>query len=184
MIILDNLEKHRRGRVWTDEMPNISYDVIQQLHSFIEIKSNSKIRATNLALELSLPRGASNYALVGFRYVPTKNKVVEIKVNVSSNTGEIINDTTASQIDQVHVGMPLEYANVVLNTARSVIQEINDYPSGILEFNLGAHALIGSSQVIFSKITSIIIKLLCKNPSIMSSEEIKNEIFQLLEQEK
>ncbi|WBW97427.1 hypothetical protein [Oceanirhabdus sp. W0125-5] len=184
MIILDNLDKYRRGRVWIDELPNMSYDVIQQLHSFIEIKSNSEIQAANLALELSLPRGASNYALVGLRYTPTKNKVVEIKVNVSRNTGEIINDNIASQIDQVHVGIPLEYANVVLNTARSVIQEINDYPSGIIEFNLGAHGLIGSSQVIFSKITSIIIKLLCKNPSIMSSEAIKNEIFELLNQEK
>lgn len=184
MIMLDSLGKYRMGRLWIDEIPNICYDNTHQLQFAAKTEFINTVQSVKIALELSLPQNSSNYALLGISYTPSDNNIIEVKINASSNTEEKVKETIVSAIDEIYVGIPLEYANAVKSATQSVIEEINDFPNGILEFNLGAHGLIGSSNVIFSRVTYIILKLLCKNPKNMTIEEIKDEINRLIEQEK
>ncbi|WP_055666130.1 hypothetical protein [Desnuesiella massiliensis] len=176
MIILDNLGEFRKGRLWINTFPNFQCTTIKTIKTIVESNNCNKINIYNITLELLLmPRHTSNYGLLGAKFTPTNKGLLEIQVDVSQYNGDITKDSIAMPEDEVHVGIPEEYAHSIMQTSISVIKEIGGLPSGILQFNLGAHGYVGSSILIFSKITSAILKLMTKKVDVDLIREIKEQ---------
>jgi len=76
--------------------------------------------------------------------------------------------------DKVHLGISNEYAQTILNTSMEVFMKLSVIPSGILTFNIGGYSDYGSNQVIFKKVTSIIIRLLVSNIKNTEIDQIEN----------
>ncbi|WCF08136.1 hypothetical protein NDS46_28410 [Paenibacillus thiaminolyticus] len=177
MIILDNLGQFRRGRLWVNDMPELRYKVVDKLTSSIEVKQKKYIRPTSLALEMLLsPRDMSNYAFLGVKFIPNNDNRVNITVNVGEDEDELLNDNIAMKSDRVFVGIPCEYAEAILNTSKNVIEETLQFPSGDLEFYIGAHGESGSSKFSFSKVTEVILKLLIGEPESKNVEQLETFI--------
>ncbi|SYX81803.1 hypothetical protein [Paenibacillus alvei] len=174
MIILDNLGQFRRGRIWINDLPEMRYKVVDNLTSSVKVKPKNYTRPTSLALELLLSRrDMSNYALLGVKFIPGNDDRVNITVNVGEDEDELLNDNIAMKSDNVFVGIPLEYAEAVLNSAKNVIEETSQFPSGDLEFYIGAHGESGSSKFSFSKVTEVIVKLLISAPESKNTNELE-----------
>lgn len=176
MITLDNLGEFKKGRLWINTSPNIQCKTNNTLKINIETNNVAKIKITNIALEvLLIPRHISNYALLGAKFTPGIGKALQIQVDISQYDGEITKDSIAMPEDEVHVGIPEEYSQTIIETAQKVIKERGGLPSGVLEFYVGAHGYVGSSKQIFSKITSVILKLMTINLDAGLVEEIKKQ---------
>ncbi|MET3208168.1 UNVERIFIED_CONTAM: hypothetical protein ABIC26_001104 [Paenibacillus sp. PvR008] len=181
MIVLDNLGQYRRGRIWINDLPDNKYKVIDKLTTSVELKQSIHIKPSSLALELLLSRrDMSNYAFLGVKFIPNKEKRVNISVDVSLDEDELLNDHIAMKSDNVFVGIPTEYAEAVLSTAKKVIEEISQFSSGDLEFYIGAHGEVGSSKLSFSKVAEIIIKLMIVEPDIKSVNQIEDLVSSYL----
>lgn len=181
MIILDNLGRFQLGRIWINDVPEIKYKEINKLTSAVEVKEIINMEPCRMALELLLSRrDISNYAFIGVKYIPNKEKNLNISVYVSEDEGEILDDNIAMKSDNVFIGIPNEYAETVLSTANKVIEGLPQFSSGDLEFYIGAHGEVGSSKLSFSKVTELIIKLL-----VIEREGIKslNQIEELISNE-
>lgn len=174
MITLDNLDEFMKGRLWVNTSPNLSCKINKTLNLNIKSNNKARINLTIIVLEILLiPRHISNYALLGAKFTPDIGNSLQIRMNISQYDGEIIKDSIAMPDDEIHVGIPEEYSQTIIETAQNVIKEIGGFPSGILEFYIGAHGCVGSSNQIFSKITSVLLKLMTKNLDIESVEAIK-----------
>ncbi|MCT8978826.1 hypothetical protein N4T77_19800 [Clostridium sp. CX1] len=173
MIIVENKTKFIRARLWTDELPELKYNTIEVLKVDIETVNAENWQQKYLGLELSLSRNSSNYALLGVKYVPSKEKVLKVKVNVGMSNDVILKNNIAQEIDEVHVGIPKEYAAPIINYIQENINKIN-IPPGTLLFNTGAHGYIGSSQTVFLLSTKILINMIHKDlKSIYEDDLIK-----------
>jgi len=73
---------------------------------------------------------------LGAEYVYKESNNLEIHVNVSNDSGEIITETLALPSDKVHLGISNEYAQTILNTSMEVFMKLSVIPSGILTFIL------------------------------------------------
>lgn len=178
MIVLDNLGKYRKGKLWKNQMPNIESTVIEILRKSIYETERIQWESSNIALELLLaPREVSNYALLGATYIPNGGEKLEIRVKVSAGDDKLFEDAIALSCDEVHVGIPKDYAEAIVNATEKTIREIKSFSPGVLEFSIGAHGYVGSSKLIFSKITDIILKIMSKNPSEFSEDELKEFIL-------
>jgi hypothetical protein len=160
LIILDNLGGLKKGRLWINEMPNLREEIIDVIETTIEVSNRQQWEEKAVILELLLaPREISNYALLGVMYLPTNNEILNIKVNVSSFKGKILVDNIALSTDEVHLGIPKDYATSIINLVKEKVLEFQ-FPAGDLVFNVGAHGYVGSSKLIFSIITKVLMGLL------------------------
>lgn len=181
MIILKNLGQYRKGKLWINELPIMDYDIIDKLELSLTIKNGMEVKPCSLALELLLsPRQVSNYAFLGVDFTPNNENKLEITVRISCDEGEILEDNIASQSDEVHIGLPKEYGQAILRGAQKTLNEIPNFSGGTLNFNIGAHGLIGSSQLSFSKVAEIIIKLLIIDPNNSDENQLEDVILESL----
>lgn len=176
MITLDNLGGLMKGRLWINTSPNLPCKTNKTLSITIEANNESRINLTSIVLEiLLLPRHISNYALLGAKFTPNIGKSLHIRVSVSKFDGELLKDSIAMPEDEVRIGIPEEYSQTIIDTAKNVANRIGGLPSGVLEFYVGAHGYVGSSNQIFSKVTSVILKLMTVNLDVESDEDIKKQ---------
>lgn len=172
MIELDNLGGYRKGRLWLDDLPEIGYKAIKVLKSSVE-SENHKWGLKTIALELLLaPREISNYGLLGVKYIPSEDNYLNIEVKVSEFDERLLTGTIAMSTDEVHVGIPEDYAEAIMATMQD-FQKNFSLSSGTLLFDYGAHGHVGSSKIIFSKITKILMNLLSTNSKDLTNEEYK-----------
>lgn len=180
MIKLDNLGGFKKGRIWIGEMPNIKGSVIDIVKSSFEVTNQQQWEHKAIAIELLLaPREISNYALIGAKYIPSNNGNLEIKVNISSFDDTILLDNIALSTDEVHMGIPKEYALSIASIAKEKSIELN-YPMGSLVFDIGAHGHVGSSKMVFSTVTKVLMGLLSMNVLEKSYEELNEIVSNLL----
>jgi hypothetical protein len=175
MIELDNLGGFRKGRLWINSLPELTSKVIKVLTSSVN-SENHKWNSKAIALELLLaPREISNYAFLGVKYIPSEDSYLNIEVRVSEYEGALLTDTIALSTDEVHVGIPEEYAETIMATVKDYLKNYG-LSSGTLLFDLGAHGHVGSSKIIFSKTTKILMSLLGKNLNDTTVNEYKEMI--------
>lgn len=181
MIILNNLGQYRKGRLWINDLPKMVYDHIDSLELSLTINKGLEVKECSLALELLLsPRQVSNYAFLGVDFIPNNGNKLEISVSTSQDEGEILENTIASQSDEVHNGLPKEYGQAILRSVQKTLDEIDKFSGGTLNFNIGAHGLVGSSQLSFSKVAEIIIKLLTIDPNTADESQLEDIILKSL----
>ncbi len=177
MIIIDNLVGLRKGRLWINNLPKIEYTTIDVLKAKIKAEGSTNLVNTQIALELLLPNEVSNYALLGADFTPNDSDLLTIEVCISKNDDLILSDTIAKPYEEVHVGIPREYAQTIIDTVQKTLNDSVEVPSGILRFNCGAHGYIGSSQAIFSKVTRIILVLITCSEVQNSCEGLKEVVL-------
>ncbi len=116
-------------------------------------------------------RHASNYALLGARFISTNANRLEVeilldKMSCPLEKERMINDT-------IFWGLPSEYAESVLSASKQILMQSSDFPSGKLFFNVAAHAYIGSSKLVFEKVTKSILPLLLKRINGATTDEME-----------
>jgi hypothetical protein len=63
-----------------------------------------------------------------------------------------------------------------MDSAVDALKEL-EFPSGILLFDIGAHGYVGSSKMIFSRVTKMLVKIISKNILALSEEELKKLVL-------
>ncbi len=178
MININNIGNLKKCRIWLEELPSIECKTVEVLSSVLETSNCMSRNNQKIAIELFVaPR---YYAFLGVEYVYKETSNIEIHVNITKDSEGIVTDTLALPSDKVHSGISNEYAQTILNTTIKVFKKLGDIPSGILTFNVGGFSDYGSNQVIFSKVTSILIRLLVGNQGSIELEQlesvVKNEV--------
>jgi hypothetical protein len=173
LILLDNLGDNIKGRLWIDELSEAYTDYIGILEKSFIVSSELGWEYRRIALELAQRRHSSNYALLEVSFEPGISKELILKVVVSADLGEPMHDAQTMLYDEVRWGIPQQYSEAIINTAAQYINEFGGFPAGVLSFSLGAHAKIGSSNMIFSKVTQLLLKLISYECKDLADEELK-----------
>lgn len=179
MIKLNNIGTMKKGNLWIDEPSDIVYESNKILEIEM-IKDNwKKWEDISLAIELFLKnRHASNYVLLGFNYKYEHIGKLKVKVKSSIYDGTIVENTLVSERDEVHAGIPQEYAEQILEVANECLSNIG-CSEGTITFDIGAHGYIGSSKAIFGIATEILLKLLNEDNK-SNIENLESVIFKQL----
>jgi len=75
----------------------------------------------------------------------------------------------AARIDEVYPGMPLEYANSVLEGVLGAEEILG---SGVLRFETAAHGIVSSSRRMFRQLALDLVHLLSYKVESLSEEEL------------
>ncbi|MGV7115129.1 hypothetical protein [Paenibacillus kyungheensis] len=154
-----DLGKFRKAIVWKEDYPLIINKAEYELKTLLQLNEPIVSKYQKLVLELKLPRNISYYALLGVEYIPNQNSELMIKVKVNDSNCLFYNSELQLS-EEIYSGIPTEYANSIISSAKEKILECNWNYAGSIVFLLGAHSLIGSSETVFSKVTKILIALL------------------------
>jgi hypothetical protein len=112
-----------------------------------------------VGLEVLVPRGAySEYGLLGLEFLPGNLGCLRIEVPYSDMAGSPWSDALASNVDEVRLGLPQEYASSVLASLASTAA--GRIPSGTLRIVDAAHGIVGSSPSFFGKLSGATIELM------------------------
>ena len=173
-----NLNFHSQARVWIEDAPSIIYPVIDTLTKDVQtgLTRNSE-RQRQVALEILIPVGVRIlYGLLGAKFIPHDSGKLSLAVLVSTNNEFIFEQSIASQLDRVRVGLPNEYSQSIVDGALKALdrETIVKLGSGLIQFDLAAHGEIGSSNKFFRKIAAIVVQLLTIDTG--SSEQEVTEI--------
>ena len=97
MININNIGKLKKCRVWLEELPLYEYKPAKVLSSILETSICMSRENQKIAIEIFVaPR---YYAFLGAEYVYKESNNLEIHVNVSNDSGEIITETLALPSD-------------------------------------------------------------------------------------
>jgi len=165
-----SLTPQGKARVWLQELPVCSYSVTQVLERQLPAGTLQVARPLCAAIEAFLHRGGyCPYGLLGAHFVPARSEGLTIRVGISTCEGQTISKTLAGSIDQVRLGLPLEYAESVLQGAASV-GSLSLLGSGTLSFDCAAHGEIGSSSHVFERLAALVVQLIQLNVETTPTE--------------
>ncbi len=152
-----SLKNGLEANIWINEVPM----VIQSCKSEILVEESTELYANTkkLIIELFIPRDHNNYALLGIDFVATNEKKVIAKININNQNQTKYNDAIALSIDTVTYGIIDEYKEGIINSIHKHVKS-QTLPSGIITYNISAHAEIGSSQKMFELVSDILLSLL------------------------
>ncbi|BFT71561.1 hypothetical protein [Paenibacillus sp. P36] len=172
--LFENEFKNHRIRIWLNNPPPISMDIIDSFEHQIRPKIPILLKSNiSIVVEMNKNQNASNYALLGAMFIPSDNEVLQVKGLISQDTGRVLLDNMAKPNDMIQIGIPFEYAQAISNITLSFKYYANLLPTGHLLFNLGAHAAVGSSKAIFANVTRLIYRLLIADVNNLNLEEKK-----------
>ena len=173
-----NLKKYRKCKLWVNETGGLPFIKAENAIEK-DVPSNIKkaTEVVQIALELSLPRNSSYYALVGFECKSGNNQSnTKITVLMSKEKLNYSSETLSDSYDKVIMGISEEYGQSVLESAIETINEMGEFTYGEITFNVGAYAECGSSKAVFAQVTRILIKLSQVDLLNMTEVEIQDKI--------
>jgi len=150
MITSIKLNNHKKCIVWINEKNKVPITSVGRImNKSIPSRMKKSTGIEQIALELSLPKNHSNYALVGFEYKSnnTNQNLTNITVLTSNEKVYYSSQTLSDSHDKVLIGISEEYGQSVLESAVETLNDIGGFPAGEITFNVGAHAECGSSKV-------------------------------------
>lgn len=153
-----NLGKHRKARVWLNELPDISHSS-GAAQEVIMPTTEPSMQAKKAAVEVFVPLGPrSMYGLLGGKFEPST--VGELKVTIVSNAanGKLLPTSLAGVSDQVRIGLPKEYHEAVKEGVR-LAQKEGVTISGELVIDYAANGEIGSCFAVFKHLAAVLVKL-------------------------
>lgn len=158
-LIVLNLSRYRKARIWLGTLPELNYPVVKVLSRTKKDAKKidiSEVRRT--AIEMFIPTGGRFiYGLLESEFTPTNSGEFSIKVATSTDTGNPVDWSLAASVDEVCAGIPLEYSESVIEGALSAADVLG---SGILCFEGGAHGALGSSNRIFRHLATTAVRIL------------------------
>ncbi len=160
----------KRIKLWFDEFPKIKNVNSNVFCEKISLLCNQLKNYKKICIELSFLRHASNYALLGFEYLPSDDNYLEVDISYSDkNSEKYINDHLFGA-ETKYCGLPKEYVAPIFEEVKKKFD--NNYMlSGKIIFNISANCEIGSSEMIFRKATQMLLNIFFDN--ITDENEIK-----------
>jgi len=183
MNILMKLKGYKKCRLWINEIiDDRGAEVEKTIEKSLSAGNKKYGDKLKLAIELAFPKNNSNYAFIGFEYVPDELNKDITSVIVCLNNKSICysKETLAKPNDKVFKGISEEYGNTILDTAIETINEMNCFSSGKIIFNIGAYAECGSSKAIFAQATKILLNISQLELMSMSDLVIQEKIESML----
>ncbi|MEC0128991.1 hypothetical protein [Paenibacillus pabuli] len=168
MKVINDLGKFRKVVLWKNELPSHPKEADHELEISLQLTKPIVSENKELAVELKLPRNSSYYALLGLEFTPNQTSELRIKIKIKNSSDDLY-DSELELNEEIYLGIPSEYANSIINSAKEVLLESSWQHSGSITFTLGAHSLIGSSEAVFSKVTKVLVALLENELSLGSS---------------
>jgi hypothetical protein len=155
-----DLEKFKRARVWLNELPACEYVPSMVLTHVVAASHAGDPTIHCAAIELLVPLGArSMYALIGGEYSSNNSNTLEIELAIADD-GPSFADSLASPSDVVKIGLPNEFVRGVIEGINIGCSELDWVCAGKLRIACSAHGVMWSSEAIFSKVASILVKLI------------------------
>lgn len=152
-----------KARIWFG-MATPGFSSSASVYSCVECDAHARLASSRVTLEALVPRGAyAQYGLLGLMFGERPTKTLEVEVHYSGSNEVPWLESLARQVDDVRLGLPLEYANSVLTTAASFA--LHRLPPGRLEAVESAHGIVGSSADIFRRLTLGILSLMQSPPA-------------------
>jgi hypothetical protein len=168
-----DLGRHRRGRVWIGEVPDVAFAPANTL-TFEIVGGKSSFHETRLAaVEVLVPLGPNfMYGLLGGRWQPEPTDVLRVVVGISDSKERLFRNNLTMGLDEVHVGLLSEYAHSVRTGIDLVTGETHGLAGGKLSMNYCAHGAIGSCEAVFKHLAIILVRLLHMTAAHPSDEEL------------
>lgn len=111
------------------------------------------VARTHVTLEALVPRGGyAQYGLLGIDFEQDGRKGVEVEVHYSDAREDRWVESLGKQLDDVWLGLPLEYAGPTLDA--TVDFATHRFPSGTIKVVEAAHGLVGSSPDFFRRLAA------------------------------
>jgi hypothetical protein len=168
-----NLDRYKKARVWVGELPELSYDVLQVEERRLAAQGGMLAEVRCAAVELLIPTGPrSLYGALGATFSPGITGQLLVQVATSAEDGELVASALTGRLDEVHIGLPQEYAGAVLEGAVNT-EEIHLLGPGILRFDHAAHGYVSSAQVIFRRVARTVVRLLCLDEGAASEGDLR-----------
>jgi len=153
------LSHSRKARIWISDLPE---GVLLEPSSHVERRFSSNTRlgdSRKIAIELFIPRGARfDCGLIGGEFVPNESN--EFVTTVCHSIGaRVLADSLVDSLDEVKVGLPLDYADAVLEgiAAESTHSAL---PTGHLRVGCAAYGRFGSSVFFFKLLGKILFRMM------------------------
>lgn len=132
-----------------------------------EIKKTTKnfVNSFSVGLELKVHKGGRMcYGMLMAFVKPTDEQdCIEVSVAFTQKNTVKYSNSLLSKDDYVYKGLPNEYVESIYSSVYEVIGEKNDYPQCDIAFGYAANCEVGSSPMIFSIITKMIMELIYHN---------------------
>ena len=171
MIILD-LGKHRRARVWVGELPAIASVTDRVLSTSIEVEGQGLTASRIAAVEVVVPLGPrAMYGLLGGRINPASGRLLSVEVATSISNGQLLFDTLALPGEEVKSGLPAEFGPAIISAVALARQEMPNLPPGRITIECAAHGSVSSSYRMFQRLTQILLRILT------SGRELTDEVL-------
>jgi len=150
---------YRRANLWLDQVPPADFAASSLVKRVMTPKRVVTASHRIAAIELSGPPGPSSYALLGGELVESDVCGLEVVISVNPE-GARFKSSLVAIGDDVLVGLDDEYVLGVMAGIERVNQ-LSGLPSGAsLRFRWAAHGSVGSSNMIFTKASSLVVQLL------------------------
>ncbi len=170
MITKLNLNRHRQARIWLGELPDLIDPAAKFVEHSLERSASGNTQGQRAAVEMIVPSaGRALYGLLGSEFVSDRSGQLLVKMAVSENVESEIDWSLASSIDKVCAGLPVEYADSVLD---GVVNAGEILGSGVLLFNCAAHGAVGSSPHMFRQLALFVVRLIASVGESLSEEEL------------
>ncbi|MCC5635500.1 hypothetical protein LC593_06485 [Nostoc sp. CHAB 5844] len=181
-----------KARIWQDEQlyfpgdsRTIFYPVVEEIIEtvFDNVKTGS-LSQREVMIEILVPLGAKFlYGCLGAIFTPNDSGKLVLKVSISTEVERQLNNSLASSLDIVRVGITEEYAFRVADGAKLKLQELgisNIFGSGEISFKWGAFGEIGSSKALFHDLAYAVIEVIVRDKG--RSYNIQPPLKMVLEQ--
>ncbi len=172
------LSRSRKARIWIDDLPA---GVWLEPESHVErrfLSNTTVLNGHKIAVELFIPRGARfDYGLIGGEL--SSNESNEFLVAICHSVGtRLLTDSLVGALDEVRVGLPLDYANAVLE---GIAAEATGtvLPAGELTVCCAAYGTVGSSVFFFRLLGKTLFRLMTGS-AVPSTETEMTEYFEKL----
>ncbi|MBP6631709.1 MAG: hypothetical protein KA297_19890 [Kofleriaceae bacterium] len=118
----------------------------------VEGGAQERLSVSNVTIEAAVGRGAKvAYGLLGFAFDERPGNSIDVVVPYSAGGGDQWVGSLVGHLDDVRLGLPLEYAEPVLLAAASFASHC--LPPGRLATVEAAHGAVGSSADFYQRLT-------------------------------
>jgi len=156
------LSRFTEARIWLSQATP-GFVSSASVRSCVAGDLQAKSVAQQVTLEAYQPRGArACHGLLGLAFVGRPGTMLDVEVRYSSGDGPSWLGSRARESDDVRLGLPLEYAQPILDAATSFVS--HRFPPGRLEVVEAAHGFVGSSPDMFRRLTLATLSLMRSQP--------------------
>lgn len=147
-------------RAWEGDRPNLEFSTKRVISAQIQTSRRGGGRRIAM-LEAYVPIGGmAKYGLLGGEFCPDESGALAIRIHLGDPSGAPFAEALAARVDDVRIGLPMEYGDAILDGIRRGQMGPSALPSGLLTIDHAAHGMVGSSANHFSRVAEGLMMLL------------------------